>query len=363
MTPLLRRSSGLLAIWLCFLLLSPICAQAASKIQTTHGRFESLDANRWTRKGYMYVVLFDSNRKTKFTVGFKTDYEPTSPNPGDIVRVDYFVKSGQMVARKVVVDNSYAPPPPGAVSVPSSSPSTSSVYTPPRTNTGFVGEAERPMNGVAEVTGSACNLRSGPGEHYGVVRVVYRGTELQLQGATGDWYLAALPDQQAGWIHGSLINIGTTASVSTQSSGIQPVPAEDQVTVGVLEFQSLNEEARKDQLGKMISEIFTTSLVNSRAFKIIEREQLNKVVKELELKQSGMVETAAEAGKLLGADAVITGSVMKIGNILRIDARIIDAKTALVTSAETNTGGYDLVEIGGMADKIVRNLVRQYYFE
>jgi TolB-like protein len=363
MTTLIRRHPAFLAVGLALLMLSPMIARAATKIHTTHARFESLDTNRWTRKGYMYAVPFDSNRKTKFTVGWKTVYEPDHPNAGDIVKIEYFVKSGQKVVRKVTVDNGYSPPPPGAASAPSSPPPVSGGYTPPSAQTGFVSRADRAMNGTAEVTGSACNLRSGPGEQYAIVRVVYRGTELQLQGATGDWYLTALPDRQTGWIHGSLISIGGEAEPIARGSGIQPVPLEDQVTVGVLEFQSLNEEARKDQLGKMISEIFTTSLVNSRAFKIIEREQLNKVVKELELKQSGMVETAAEAGKLLGANAVITGSVMKIGNILRIDARIIDAKTALVTSAETNTGGYDLVEIGGMADKIVRNLVRQYYFE
>jgi len=330
-------------------------ATAQTKMYKAYGRVESHDVNRWTRKGYMKVYVFESNRTTNFTVGFKTQYQPDTPRDGDTVEISYFKKSGQLVAREVNVRSDYTPPPPSEAMERSSSPPASEPAS-----SGSISTADRPMSGIVKVTSTSSNTRSGPGTQYHIVQIVYRGTELSLEGATGDWYLVALPDGKRSWIHASLVS---TEEASRTAMTRESIPAEKKVTIGVLEFQSLNEEAKKDQLGKMISEIFTTSLVDSRAFKIIEREQLGKVVRELELKQAGMVETAAQAGKLLGANAVITGSVMKIGNILRIDARIIDTGTALVISAETNTGGYDLVEIGRMADKIVRELVQGYYFE
>lgn len=137
----------------------------------------------------------------------------------------------------------------------------------------------------------------------------------------------------------------------------------EKIKVAVIEFQSLNEEARKDNLGKIVSEILTTSFVNSESFKIIEREQLQKVTKEFELGQTGIIDTssAKQIGKILGADAIVTGSVIKMGGTLRLDARIIDVASGIILTAEKNEGEGDLKSIGLMADRIVGNLVTKFY--
>ncbi len=137
----------------------------------------------------------------------------------------------------------------------------------------------------------------------------------------------------------------------------------EKIKVAVIEFQSLNEEARKDNLGKIVSEILTTSFVNSESFKIIEREQLQKVTKEFELGQTGLIDTssAKQIGSMLGADAIVTGSVIKMGRTLRLDARIIDVASGIILTAEKNEGEGDLKTIGLMADGIVGNLVTKFY--
>ena len=137
----------------------------------------------------------------------------------------------------------------------------------------------------------------------------------------------------------------------------------ERVKIGIIEFQSLNEEAKKDNLGKIISEMLTTSFVNSESFKIIEREQLQKVIKEFQLSQSGIIDTshAKQIGKMAGADAIVTGSVTKIGNDLRLDARIIDVESGIILTAEKSEGKVDLRSIGMMTDRIVAKLVNKFY--
>ncbi len=137
----------------------------------------------------------------------------------------------------------------------------------------------------------------------------------------------------------------------------------EKIKVAVIEFQSLNEEAQKDNLGKIVSEILTTSFVNSESFKIIEREQLQKVTKEFELSQTGIIDTssAKQIGKVLGADAIVTGAVIKMGRTLRLDARIIDVTSGIILTAEKSEGEVDLKSIGLMADRIVGNLVTKFY--
>ncbi len=137
----------------------------------------------------------------------------------------------------------------------------------------------------------------------------------------------------------------------------------EKIKVGIIEFQPLNEEARKESLGAIFSEMLTTALVNSEAFKVTEREQLQKVAKELQLSQSGMIDTsqAKQLGKMVGADAIIIGSVTKIGPDLRLDTRIIDVQSGIILTAEKIIGKGDLHSISNMADAIVDNLVNKFY--
>jgi TolB-like protein len=141
--------------------------------------------------------------------------------------------------------------------------------------------------------------------------------------------------------------------------------AGEKVKIAILEFQPLNEEARKDNLGKIFTEVLTTSFFKSEAFKIIEREQLQKILKELELTQSGIIDTsnAKQIGKMVGANAIVIGSVTKIGNDMRLDARIIDVETGIILTAEKTEGKTDIKNIGMMADSIVANLVNRFYKE
>jgi len=139
----------------------------------------------------------------------------------------------------------------------------------------------------------------------------------------------------------------------------------ERIKIGILEFRSLNKEAKNDELGKVVSEMLTTSFVNSDAFKIIEREQLQKIVKEFELSQSGIIDTsdAKKIGKIAGATAIVTGSVVKMGDHIRLDARIIDVESGIILTAEKNEGRVSIKSIGAMTDQIVSNLVNKFYQE
>jgi len=137
----------------------------------------------------------------------------------------------------------------------------------------------------------------------------------------------------------------------------------DRIKIAIIEFQNLNEESKRDNLGSMFSEMLTTSFVGSEAFRITEREQLQKVANELKFNQSGIIDVsqAKQVGKMVGADAIVTGSVTKIGGDLRLDARIIDVESGIILTAEKIIGKTDLNSIGTMADKIVENLVNKFY--
>ncbi|MBI4689374.1 MAG: curli production assembly protein CsgG [Nitrospirae bacterium] len=119
-------------------------------------------------------------------------------------------------------------------------------------------------------------------------------------------------------------------------------------------------------LGKGISDMVVTQLVKDGTFSVIERNKLDKVLSEQKLGASGLVDasTAAQIGKILGVQAVITGSVTQfsidteqfgIGGIGKlfggagvgvstttakvfIDARLIDTTTAEIVAVAEGKG-------------------------
>ncbi len=162
-------------------------------------------------------------------------------------------------------------------------------------------------------------------------------------------------------------DVGLKTAIVTPPPVIQKekkaIPEIEKAKIAILEFQGLNAQAKKDNMGKMVTEIMTTSLVNSRAFNIIEREKLSKVLKEFQLSQTGLIDetSAKEIGKILGADAIVTGSVMMLRERLRLDARIIDVITGAIIAAESTLGNVDIQSLGLMCDRIVDSIIIKYY--
>jgi len=68
-------------------------------------------------------------------------------------------------------------------------------------------------------------------------------------------------------------------------------------------------------IGSGIADMLVTSLVESKQFLVIERAELDQIMKEQGLGMSGAVtpQSAAKVGKLLGVEMIVTGSVSEFG--------------------------------------------------
>lgn len=69
--------------------------------------------------------------------------------------------------------------------------------------------------------------------------------------------------------------------------------------------------------GSVITAALTTKLVNSNQYLVLDRENIDLILKEQNLGQSGLVspETAVEVGRLLGARYIITGTVTEFAKV------------------------------------------------
>lgn len=69
-------------------------------------------------------------------------------------------------------------------------------------------------------------------------------------------------------------------------------------------------------VGEGMADMLITALVKSGRYTVLERTQLNQVLKEQQLGQSGAVtpESAAKVGQLLGVEVVVMGAVTEFGH-------------------------------------------------
>ena len=100
--------------------------------------------------------------------------------------------------------------------------------------------------------------------------------------------------------------------------------------VGVMEFLDL--QGRISQLGKFVGEELTTVFFEKGKFAMVERNLLQQTMREQALAQSGIIEAtkAQEIGMIVGAEAIITGTLSDIGNEIKVNARLIDVRTGAV---------------------------------
>jgi curli biogenesis system outer membrane secretion channel CsgG len=129
--------------------------------------------------------------------------------------------------------------------------------------------------------------------------------------------------------------------------------------VGVVDFMNKTSYGA-GRLGTSASDILTTELFKTGAFIIVERAQLQQLIGEQTLGQTGVVsgETAAQAGKVLGLNALVSGSVSQFGvstsgadyGVYKqkvqtakcaVDVRVIDTSTGQLLFADSGKGEFE----------------------
>ena len=127
-----------------------------------------------------------------------------------------------------------------------------------------------------------------------------------------------LPDTKPG--------SGTPAEIGSPMTEVG-----ERLRIAILPFENRGSDESMDLLDKLI-----TVFVNLERFKVLERARLEKVLEEHQLGMSGFIDatTAAEIGKGIGVDAVVTGSISWNRNEVGVDARFIDTETAAIISAQ-----------------------------
>ena len=98
-------------------------------------------------------------------------------------------------------------------------------------------------------------------------------------------------------------------------------------------------------------------MVGTQEYRVVERAQINRAISEQTLQKSGLIDdkNAVQIGKMIGADLIVIGSVVKIGASYTINSRMIDVKTGEAKRGKNVTGN-DLNLLTSLSQELILNL-------
>ncbi len=110
--------------------------------------------------------------------------------------------------------------------------------------------------------------------------------------------------------------------------------------IAIIPFSYADNRAGATKDGSVISERLTMKFINMHKFEVVERAMLDKVMGELKLQSSGMMDATStqQLGKLLGVQAIITGTLVETSDgQIEVNARLIKTETAQAIGASQVT--------------------------
>jgi curli biogenesis system outer membrane secretion channel CsgG len=112
------------------------------------------------------------------------------------------------------------------------------------------------------------------------------------------------------------------------------------VPVAIFDFEVRSSTPGYEALAVDVSAALTEAFLAGGVVRPLERAALEKVLGELELSMSGLVDpgTAARVGKLAGARFVMLGTAAVVGAQTRLSCRIVDVETAEIVYARSVFG-------------------------
>ena len=165
--------------------------------------------------------------------------------------------------------------------------------------------------------------------------------------SAAEWTLAAKPKDVLA-IEARLVELlrkyFETADSPTNPGSVAPLAEDaDRPTIAVLPFRNLTADAEQDDLRRGLAELLQANLSLLADVPLVERERLETLMREQSLSASGLVdsESAARLGQLLLAERLLAGEFLRLGNVLRLQTRLIDTSSGAVLATEQVQGPDD----------------------
>jgi len=133
-------------------------------------------------------------------------------------------------------------------------------------------------------------------------------------------------------------------------------------TIAIMEFDNHSVGKYQEELGslsKALADFFEYDFAHFSSLKVVERDKIEYILKELEMVESGKIDpaTAARVGKMLGAQLMVFGSITQLdGKNARMIARVVNVETSEIITSASKEGKPNFVD---MEKQLVQDIAEQ----
>lgn len=153
--------------------------------------------------------------------------------------------------------------------------------------------------------------------------------------------IVQLPSPAAGEERYSIADVEQTASELTDAllRRFKNGTRERKARIAVSEFQDVS--GGTPEFGRRVADEIITHLFRSGRCDLIERALLKKVLEEQKLAADGLIDppSAKAVGRILGADAILSASLCRLGASCIVNARFISTETGVILAAASSILG------------------------
>jgi len=112
------------------------------------------------------------------------------------------------------------------------------------------------------------------------------------------------------------------------------------------------------QISEVVTNITQGIFVQYSNDLIVERSQVTQILSEQKFQMSGLTNQALEVGALLSADAIVIGSLGKLGKTLNFSLRLVDVSSGEVIKSEQKKGKISIDDLSDLLiDPVVARLI------
>lgn len=200
-----------------------------------------------------------------------------------------------------------------------------------------------------------------------VLAVVSSGIILDVEEKQGEWYKVRLEKEGtlvSGFIHELFVEEVKIEEVPEKEVAIPAEKPELRVKKPVLAIVNLTPQNVSFEDANIITGFIQEELFFAGQYELIERTQVEEVLKEYQSKQTGIcdLKCAINVGKQLKANQIIMGTVGKLGEFFTVQIKTVDMETDKISNMSSIRAKCQLGElpnyIGELVGKITRARVK-----
>jgi len=144
----------------------------------------------------------------------------------------------------------------------------------------------------------------------------------------------------------AILLVGLTLPAALPAQGPDPATAKA-TTVAILYFDYDGKDEELSYLRKGLTQMLVADLSDVDGIRLVERVELEAVLKELELNRSPKIDRASAnaVGKLLGARHLVLGNYFQLYGTLQVNARVVEVETGTVRAVGARRKATEFLEL------------------